>query len=488
MSPADHPALPYSTALSAKFVKFAIRRTRSPIRVLQCVGTSLLLSAALPSAKAADYYVDGIYGLNTNAGTSEYPFQTPWKAWTMATGGDTIHIRPTTLYGPLWFGPTAERPGATGGSPGAPVTIRGTGTGSDLTKISGKGMNFGLMLDKSAYVRIENLDITAPGHGDLSGWSAVYIKNSHHVEVKGIYAHDAGCSGIQTHHADYVRVIGNRVANNAKVVHNNVYCSGISQHDNRNTDTNTGVKMEVSHNIVHGNTNIKPADCTDRCTNSDGNGIIIDDSRRLQTSDKEAYLGRTLVDNNVIFGNGGRGLSIYQSDNVTARGNTLYHNNRDPDLGAWRPGEVHVNKSGGVDLFNNIFFSAGSAGTSLTGTHVAISIQNSSGAPIKVDYNLSFNSQGDKSRHYYLQNNVTTVTIGGSNKWSNPQHQSPSTDPAIADFRVKSNSSALGFSSPPGTYPEVDYLYVPRTQPITVGAYHKPVVSGSGTKSPKTTR
>jgi parallel beta-helix repeat protein len=463
------------------------KKKRSVFR--NAIAATLMLAGSVQTAVAADYYVDGANGLNTNAGTSEYPFQTPWKAWTVAVAGDTIHLKPTATYGPLWFGPTADRPAATGGAPGAPVTIRGTGTGSGMTKVSGKGSNFGLMLDNTAHVHIENLDVTAPGHGTLSGWSALYIKNSRHIDVRSNYAHDAGCAGIQTHHADYVRIIGNRVAGNAKVVYNNVFCSGISNYDNKDADGNTGVKMEVANNIIYGNTNVKPANCTGSCTNSDGNGIIIDDSRRLQTADKEAYLGATLVDNNVVFNNGGRGLSIYQSDNVTTRGNTFYHNNKDPDLGAWRPGEIHVDGSGGVKLYGNIAFSAGSAGTTLTGAHVAISIQNSSGAPVAVDYNLSFNPQNKSALHFYERNNSTTVTFGEANKWGNPQHVAASLDPAVADFRVATTSPALGYSSPAGTFPATDYLYTTRTSPNTAGAYHIAVSKAStGTKRPRTTK
>lgn len=448
---------------------------------LSAIVSTLMLAGGIHTAGAADYYVDGANGLNTNAGTSDYPFQTPWQAWTVAVAGDTIHLKPTITYGPLWFGPTETRPHLTGGAPGAPITIRGTGSGSSMTKISGKGVNFGLMLDKTAHMRLENLDVTAPGHGQMSGWSAFYIKNSHHIELRSNYAHDAGCAGIQAHHADYVRIIGNRVAGNAKIVHNNIFCSGISNHENKNFDGNTGVRMEVSNNFVYGNTNIKPVDCTGSCTNSDGNGIIIDDSRRLQT-DGVAYLGATLVDNNVVFNNGGRGLSIYQSDNVTVRGNSFYHNNKDPDLGAWRPGEIHVETSGGIKLYGNIAFSAGAAGTSLSGAHVAISIQNSTGAPLAADYNLSFNPQDNNALHYYQRNNATTVTFGDANKWGNPQHVAASLDPAVADFRVKSTSPALGYSSPVNTFPAIDYLYATRTSPYTAGAYHIAVQSTNTTK------
>ena len=41
------------------------------------------------------------------------------------------------------------------------------------------------------------------------------------------------------------------------------------------------------------------------------------------------YTFPTLVENNLVYSNGGKGIQIQLSDNVTIRNNTAYHNNLD---------------------------------------------------------------------------------------------------------------------------------------------------------------
>ena len=43
-----------------------------------------------------------------------------------------------------------------------------------------------------------------------------------------------------------------------------------------------------------------------------------------------------LIENNVIFDNGGRGVQAFQSDHIIVRANTIYGNNWDPTSGATR--------------------------------------------------------------------------------------------------------------------------------------------------------
>ncbi|MGN6389940.1 MAG: hypothetical protein ACTHL1_10540 [Burkholderiaceae bacterium] len=444
----------------------------------------LALALAAPAAFAADWYVDGKAGSDNNTGSKSAPFLHIWRGWQMAKPGDTIHILPTVVYGHQYFGNKS-------GLPGAPITIQGEGASPNLTRITGEGINYAIMLDVNTnYVRIRNLDVTAPGHGNYAGWSAIYVKQSHHVEVTGNYAHDSGCAGIQIHHSDYSTVSFNRVANNARDTTNNVYCSGISQHEDLDVDTNTGVKMIIANNIVYGNTNVPLANCVYPCTDSDGNGIIIDDSRRTQT-DNRAFRGATLVENNIVFNNGGRGLAIFYSDHVTARGNTFYRNNQDPYEGSWRPGEIGITFSGGINATGNVFASDGAAGTANTGAHVAVQVTDcASGDPIAVDYNLSSNPQNDSRLAVYQRNNAVPVTIGTNNRWGDPLFVQASVDPSLADFRIGATSPALGFAIPAGSYPAYDYLQVARTSPVTAGAYQQayvPPVTAVTTASTSTT-
>ena len=92
---------------------------------------------------------------------------------------------------------------------------------------------------------------------------------------------------------------------------------------------------------------------TNGAEHSDGNGIIIDDFRNTQQN-KAPYPYKTLVENNVCYFNGGKGIHVFFSDNVTVRNNTCYFNNRDPKNPAtWRGELSNVNANNTVWV-NNI--------------------------------------------------------------------------------------------------------------------------------------
>ena len=140
-----------------------------------------------------------------------------------------------------------------------------------------------------------------------------------------------------------------------------------------------GFHNVVRNNICFGNRvidlpgNPEPA-------HTDGNGIIIDDFRNTQLPDvgqygqlksrKSAtnYVFNTLVENNLSYGNGGKGIHIFLSDNVTVRNNAAHWNNRDElNPGTWR-GELS-NFLGSNNIWvNNI----GIANPAINGSNTAI--------------------------------------------------------------------------------------------------------------------
>ena len=443
--------------------KKAIRTT------LQSILLGIASLAAAQVSLAADFYIDGVNGNNRNPGTKSAPFLDVWRGWQFAKPGDTIRLLPTTVYGPLYFG--TQR----GGSPGAQITIRGEGVAPNMTKVSGKGINSGIYLEEgSNYITIQNLDITAPGNGDAAGWSAIFLKKNHHIDIDGNYVHDSGCSGIQTTSSDYVSIKMNRVANNAYYTGTNIFCSGISTHENLDSNGQSGTKMWILNNIVYNNRNITAPNCT-ICRNSDGNGIIIDDNQRTQT-DSRAYNGKTLVQSNVIFNNGGRGIAIYYSNNVDVLGNTVFKNNQDKNEGAWSPGEVGITYSGGINVFGNIMYSDGVYMDKLVGNHYAISVtDNAKGAPINVDHNLMYVSNNASAFKVFTRYNTVPVTIGANNKWADPIFKNASLDPATANFQVKYGSPATAFPIPLAAAPKSDINWRSRGQSVTLGAYQLPV-------------
>jgi parallel beta-helix repeat protein len=178
----------------------------------------------------------------------------------------------------------------------------------------------------------------------------------HHLIIRNntVFNHPAG--GIFSNGSDYIRIDNNRVYNNA--YYSPYANSGISFYQSRDIDASTSAKMFIRKNIIYKNENKVPfwfsneADPSKR-TITDGNGVIIDDSRNTQvfvSGGGTPYKGKFVVENNLIYDNGGRGVNIFESDNVTVRNNTLYRNGRTPGFTELSIGEVS-----NVEFLANIF-------------------------------------------------------------------------------------------------------------------------------------
>jgi hypothetical protein len=177
---------------------------------------------------------------------------------------------------------------------------------------------------------------------------------SHHVIIRKNTVSKCPGGGIYTVQADYVTFEDNIVWGNS--YYSPYATSGISFYQNWNSDDTTGYKMIARRNIVYGNQNKIPFYASNpdpaKRTITDGNGIIIDDSRNTQNNSKLGiYKGRTLVENNIVFENGARGLHVYSSDHVDMVNNTSYHNSFQPET---PEGEASTIEASDVRVFNNI--------------------------------------------------------------------------------------------------------------------------------------
>jgi serralysin len=422
------------------------------------------------SGEGSQIYVDGVNGLDGNPGTEAAPFKTVDKGWSVATAGATIHLLPTTTYGPLYF---ASKSGAHG----APITLQGDGTGSNLTKLSGQGTNFAILIDTGAsYIVVRDFDMTAPPGADADEWSCAVTQNNDHVVFSNNYVHDCAGYGIGSYASDYVTFTGNIVTGNSWDNFHNYYSSALSMLENVNSDSNTGLKMYVADNVIFNNYLASvPAGCSgaDSCLDSDGEGIIIDSSRR-QDLDQVAYTGATLIENNVVYANGSDGVEVFQSDHVTIRNNTLYENCGRASYAAWHPGEIYLSIAGDVSVYNNVLYADGSAGNAASSNHTSISVENCNGEPITVAHNLAYNATANAALgyQYNFQSNTNTVTLTDL-RWGDPLFVAPATT-ASANFDIKSGSAALAFQSASSTFPPVDILGDPRSAPVTAGAYEAP--------------
>jgi parallel beta-helix repeat protein len=246
--------------------------------------------------------------------------------------------------------------------------------------------------------------------------------NPHHVIIRNNTVYNFGGGGIYTYGADYVTIENNIVHNNA--LYSPYANSGISLYQSWDFDDNMGYKMIVRGNVSYNNQNLIPFFASapeekDR-TITDGNGIIIDDSLNTQNgSTAGVYGGRTLVENNLVYNNGGRGIHVFESEHVDIVNNTTYRNSRHPKI---LEGEITVLDSEGITndvrVLNNIIYAK-------TGRPANTVSQKS--INVLYDYNLVFNNSQFAGA---LLNNI----FG-----KDPQFE----DPAAGNFSLRSTSPAI---------------------------------------------
>ena len=170
------------------------------------------------------------------------------------------------------------------------------------------------------YIKIEGFDVVG------GGGHAIDVEGSHHVTIKGNITHDSGGSGISTAKSDWVTIEGNRVYGNAAT--NGYHCSGISLWQSVDLAAGNGEFRNIIRNNVTYDNGEGPAIGGEH---TDGNGIIIDGFHDTN------YSYGTLIEGNLSYDNGGKGIHVFLSDHVTVRNNTVWHNNRDnANRGSWR--------------------------------------------------------------------------------------------------------------------------------------------------------
>ncbi len=401
--------------------------------------SNLLIAAAsagavfvgdIASAQATTYYVSALTGNDHNTGKST---TTAFKTIGHITNGnlasgDIVVVMPGTYdetvkltvagkasaYTTLMAQAGAARPVIIG----AP-----TQAGSDAS--------YAAINVWAAYTRVVGFDVSWHGaDGDAIGVWGPTAKDSkgvvrpavHHIDIENNIAHDSGCGGIDSINADYVTVINNVTYNNGHTAPQQ--CSGISLGQLTDYDSGTGFHNIIASNLSYSNLDITPVPGTKNTT--DGNGIIIDDSRHTET-DNAAYHGSTLIYGNIVFNNGGCGILAFSSDNVTITNNTAYFNQRSTTIQGVIA-ELSSERSGTITFKNNIGYS---------GNAKLPSFQDNTSTGDSWDYNLT-----DIGGNYVAS--ATKLTLGTHNLGGvSPQFLVPSTSAATANFQLATTSPAL---------------------------------------------
>lgn len=388
------------------------------------------------------YYV-ATTGSNGGNGSSGSPWKTISHAMQQSLKpGDTVIVRPGTYNESI----TIDN----GGSAAGDVTLKSEVPGAALIRPPSGAWNAIYVWDD--YVTIDGFDI-----GGATG-DGIEANNVHHITVRNNTVHGSGESGIQFNWAEFITIENNETYGNAR----NGWFSGISIYETRNITgdtTTTGYRTIVKNNISYDNITRPNAG-----PHTDGNGIILDDFQSTQSSGHPNYNYPTLVEGNIVYNNGGKGIAVHWTDNVMVRNNTSYHNNQDDEnSGTWR-GEFS-NQDGKNNVWvNNIAV----ADPTVNGNNTAIGFYGSGNAGTKWYNNITFNGTSGQASTKLEGGNNTILASDGNKLGVNPQF----VDPAKGDFHIKAGSPAIDSGTGAHGVGSVDNDGNDRTVgPVDIGAY-----------------
>ncbi|MCX7843141.1 MAG: right-handed parallel beta-helix repeat-containing protein [Clostridia bacterium] len=204
-----------------------------------------------------------------------------------------------------------------------------------------------IRVERSEHVIIEGLDISFEVPSIYFG---ICGENNNYLTIRDNIVHNCGSSGIQPNYSDNVLVEGNITYGNAKLNPNNG--SGISVWHPKKMDESKGPGIIIRNNISFKN------ECRQNFPGvgkpTDGNGIIIDDFKWTQQKGYPEYTKGALVENNLCFNNGGAGISVFLSDNVVVRNNTVWGNGYVTKNFFSDAAELSIAESSHCQIYNNL--------------------------------------------------------------------------------------------------------------------------------------
>jgi parallel beta-helix repeat protein len=372
-------------------------------------------------------------GSDSNPGTESAPFRTINHVNNLTLQpGDCINVLPGTYEEQLFL-----YKGGNADTPTGYVVYRSTVQGGALIRPTGgySAVNIG---SPGNYIIFDGFDVQAPlgpaghdGHG-------IQSENVHHCKIINNISHDNGGSGIAGAYGEFYLIQGNVCYGNAG--YNDFHTSGISifgANDVANDTTKPGFRNIIRNNICYNNIEIDSP-----TPHTDGNGIIIDDFENHFTR-TGLYPYTTLVEGNLCFNNGSKGIQVFFSQFITVRNNTCWHNHVDQlNTGTWR-GELSNAICDNNTWINNVAV----CDPGINVNNRAIDDTDTEGGNVNVVWynNLTFNgTPGQSSIRLVGSNPSLTANAPYNNIFGqNPLFVNPTTDPGAANFRLDAGSPAL---------------------------------------------
>jgi len=349
------------------------------------------------------YYV-AMNGSDSGKGTSGSPWRTINKAMKAnLKPGDDVVVRSGTYK----EGVVINKDGAAGNY----ITIRSEVPGG--AKIVPPGEKPGVFINAN-YIKLDGFDVSG---SKSSGITAIGL---HHVNITDNIVHDNVSNGIFVGRFDFVTIEGNTVYGNAaRGPASGIHLKAAYNITGNNSDN--GFRVIVRDNVSYGNERKYGA-------TTDGNGISLDDFRNTKLPSLPAYKFKTLVEDNIVHSNTGRGIQLGWTDYATIRNNISAHNNADGRTGMWLSELANQASHNNTWTGNIAITDAGNPAIS----NVSFS---GDGANKNVTWSNNTTWNGKKGADSVVANNGSSLPSDANNKLG--------TDPGLSLSEVKAKGAAL---------------------------------------------
>ena len=265
--------------------------------------------------------------------------------------GDCVNVAPGTY--PVTTTTYLNHSGSANSQTGY-IVYRSTTPHAAVIKASAE--NMGDILDVVGdYTVIDGFEIDGGNLGLTSHPFASgngLLGTGHHFQALNNLVHDCGGAGIAADEKDWYWFIGNTVYNNS--FFDSFHSSGIAIYAARAVSfTPTAADTAaIYHIIIENNVSHDNSERYVQTAHSDGNGIILDDFQNTQTINVP-YPYKSLVQNNESYNNGGSGIHVFKTDNVTVTNNVVFTNNQDTAIASTARGELFNGYGNNTTWTNN---------------------------------------------------------------------------------------------------------------------------------------
>jgi parallel beta-helix repeat protein len=219
------------------------------------------------------------------------------------------------------------------------------------------------------FVVIDGFELAANGYHTYSvGISVGDVGNfrtapaAHHIWLLNNIIHGYGQSGIDGGMGEYYYYLHNESYDNSRVTCDAqgsgigiVVPSPVPNYEPSDMDLTYLPPFHnvVEFNVTHNNA-LTQCGTADNRYDTDGNGIIMDTFKNDITGVTYPY--QTLVAFNVSYNNGGGGVHLFRSSNITVANNTAFNNQIDPFNNACCRPQIDVNNGDNNVIINNIAY------------------------------------------------------------------------------------------------------------------------------------